>query len=76
MKPISHRVWSIGGPAFGAAWILAPTAAFAATDPAAWQIALVAVAIPVFAALFLYGRTVSTRPRPRWSRSETSPAAP
>jgi two-component system, NarL family, sensor histidine kinase DesK len=54
MKPISHRVWSIGGPAFGAAWILTPTAAFAATDPAAWQIALVAVAIPVFAALFLY----------------------
>ncbi len=51
--PLSHRVWSVGAPVFGAAWILAPTAGFAATDPAAWQIALVAVGVPVFAALFL-----------------------
>src|SRR5262245_59809572 len=50
----SYRLWSVGGPVFGALWLAAPVVAFATTDPAAWQIALVAVGVPVFAALFLY----------------------
>src|SRR6185295_1026592 len=53
-KRNSHRAWSIGGPVFGALWLAAPVVAFGFTDPAGWQIALVAVGVPVFAALFLY----------------------
>ena len=48
-----HRFWSVAGPVFGAAWLAAPTAAFAAGDPSTWQIALVAVGIAVFVPLFL-----------------------
>jgi two-component system sensor histidine kinase DesK len=47
------RFWSWAGPVFGALWVLAPTAAFAATDPSWWQVALVAAGVPAFAALFL-----------------------
>src|ERR1044071_545231 len=54
MKTPSYKLWSIGGPVFGALWLIAPVVAFGFTDPAAWQIALVAVGVPVFAALFLY----------------------
>jgi two-component system sensor histidine kinase DesK len=53
-QPLSHRLWCIGGPVFGALWLIAPVVAFAFTDPAAWEIALVAVGMPIFAALFLY----------------------
>ena len=56
------RIWSVAAPVFGALWLWAPTAAFAATDPSAWRIALVAVAVPAFAALFL--STVMTIERP------------
>ena len=54
MNTASYKLWSIGGPVFGALWLAAPVVAFGFTDPAGWQIALVALAIPVFAALFLY----------------------
>ena len=47
------RFWNWAGPVFGALWVLAPTAAFAATDPSWWQVALVAAGVPAFAALFL-----------------------
>jgi two-component system, NarL family, sensor histidine kinase DesK len=47
------RFFHVAGPVFGAAWIAAPTAAFAAVDPAGWQIALVAVGIAAFVPLFL-----------------------
>jgi two-component system sensor histidine kinase DesK len=49
-----HRFWRIAGPVFGAAWLAAPTVAFAVSDPTSWEIALVAAGIPAFAALFLY----------------------
>jgi two-component system sensor histidine kinase DesK len=54
MKPRPHWAWSVAGPVFGALWLAAPVVAFGATDPAGWQIALVAAGVPVFAALFLY----------------------
>jgi len=56
------RIMQVAGPVFGVLWIAAPTVAFAATDPAAWQIALVAVGIAAFAALFL--STVMSIERP------------
>jgi two-component system, NarL family, sensor histidine kinase DesK len=61
--PWRHRAWAIGAPVFGVLWLAAPTAAFAfASDPSWWQIALVAIGIPVFAALFLL--TVMSTERP------------
>src|ERR1044071_8583289 len=54
MRTPSYKLWSIGGPVFGALWLIAPVVAFGFTDPAAWQIALVAIGVPLFAALFLY----------------------
>jgi two-component system sensor histidine kinase DesK len=54
----------LAGPVFGVAWLAAPVAAFAfAGSPAPWQIALVAVGVPVFAALFVH---VVTTERPIW----------
>jgi len=47
------RFWSWAGPVFGVLWVLAPTVAFALSDPAAWQVAIVAAGVPAFAALFL-----------------------
>jgi two-component system sensor histidine kinase DesK len=52
--PISHRVWSIGGPVFGALWLAAPTVAYAVTEPAAWALALAILGVLAFAALFLF----------------------
>jgi two-component system sensor histidine kinase DesK len=48
-----HRFWHIAGPAFGAAWLAAPTVAFALSDPAPWEIVLVGVGMAAFAPLFL-----------------------
>ena len=47
------RFWSWAGPIFGVLWVLAPTAAFAASDPEGWQVALVAAGVSAFAPLFL-----------------------
>jgi two-component system sensor histidine kinase DesK len=57
------RIWHVAGPVFGALWLAAPAVGFATTDPPGWQIALAAVAVPAFAALFLL--TVMTE-RPVW----------
>jgi two-component system, NarL family, sensor histidine kinase DesK len=54
LKSRPHWAWSVGGPVFGTLWLIAPVVGFATTDPAVWQIALVAVGVPIFAALFLY----------------------
>jgi two-component system, NarL family, sensor histidine kinase DesK len=57
-----HRIWQVAGPVFGAAWLAAPTLAFALSDPSVWQVVLVAACIPAFAALFL--STVMSTERP------------
>ncbi len=54
LKIHPHQLYSVGGPVFGALWLAAPVVAFGFTDPAAWEIALVAAGVPVFAALFLH----------------------
>jgi two-component system, NarL family, sensor histidine kinase DesK len=57
-----NRVWAIGAPVFGALWLAAPVVAFAVSGSApAWQIALVAIGVPVFATLFLFA-VMSERP--------------
>jgi two-component system, NarL family, sensor histidine kinase DesK len=53
------RFWAVAGPLFGVAWLWTPVVDWAASDPAGWEIPLVAVAILVFGALFLV--TVMTR---------------
>jgi two-component system, NarL family, sensor histidine kinase DesK len=52
-KPLWARVWAVAGPVFGLLWAAVPVADFAGSDPSAWQIGLVAVAMPVFAYFFL-----------------------
>jgi two-component system, NarL family, sensor histidine kinase DesK len=42
-------------PVFGVAWVALPIPEFVDSDPTAWQIALVAVGLPLFAYLFLSG---------------------
>ena len=54
LKIHPHQLYSVGGPVFGALWLAAPVVAFGFTDPAGWEIALVAAGVPVFAALFLH----------------------
>jgi two-component system, NarL family, sensor histidine kinase DesK len=47
------RVWAWAAPLFGLLWIGVPVVDFAGSDPAAWQVALVAVGLVVFALAFL-----------------------
>jgi two-component system sensor histidine kinase DesK len=49
-----HRFWHVAGPVWGALWLAAPVVAFALSDPATWEILLVAVGMAAFAPLFLY----------------------
>jgi two-component system, NarL family, sensor histidine kinase DesK len=53
------RFWGVAGPVFGALWLWAPVADWATSDPAGWEIPVVAAGIAAFAPLFLY--TVMTR---------------
>jgi two-component system sensor histidine kinase DesK len=53
-QPISHRVWTIGGPVFGTLWLWATTVVYATTDPPAWALALAIAGVLAFAALFLF----------------------
>src|SRR5262245_24099174 len=52
-KPLWARVWDIAGPIFGLLWAAVPVVGFAGSDPSAWQIGLVAVAMPAFAYFFI-----------------------
>ena len=55
------RFLAWAAPVFGLLWLAAPAAAFGTTDPSAWEVALVAAALPGFAYLFL---TVAMTQRP------------
>jgi two-component system, NarL family, sensor histidine kinase DesK len=57
------RIWSVAGPVFGALWLAAPTVAWATTDPAGWEIALVAFGLAAFVPLFLF---TAMTDRPVW----------
>jgi two-component system sensor histidine kinase DesK len=61
-KALWCRVWAVAGPLFGVAWLWTPIVDWANGDVATWEIPLVAIGIPAFAALFLY--TVMTRRPP------------
>src|ERR1041384_4565270 len=61
LNPRPPWAGGVGAPVFGALWLAAPVVGFAATDPAGWQIALVAAGVPGFAALFLLV-TMTERP--------------
>jgi two-component system sensor histidine kinase DesK len=47
------RFWGVAGPIFGAAWLWAPVADWATSDPAGWEIPVVAIGVAAFAPLFL-----------------------
>jgi two-component system, NarL family, sensor histidine kinase DesK len=47
------RVWGVAGPVFGVLWLWVPVVDWAVSDPAAWEIPVVAIGIAAFAALFL-----------------------
>ena len=55
------RVLHWAGPLFGILWLTPLVVAFAVSDPAGWEIALVASALAGFAALFLL-TVMSDRP--------------